>query len=890
MRTRSSSNLVVESYTIPKRRNRRLSKQIVEPELRSIIETPVATMADTHTISELLQAPTEGYGDAIIIPAILAENFELKVELLSLVTSSQFYGFEKDGPHSHIHWFNKITSMLNEAWDRFKDLLRKCPHHDFLELHQIDTFYNALTQSDQDSLNAAAGENLLNLSTTTSSPSPSPDVTALTEIVKELVLMNKATQQATVKAIKETCVICGGPHPYYKCLAAGGNTFDACTAVGTYNQGGNKYRPQGDPNYRASNQMGPPGFPPPNVQNSQNYNQNQYNQNQGNYQAPNNQEFNQQRGHNFNQGNNHYRAPNYQAPNNQAQVRPSNKLSNYMKSNEATLRAMQTQISNMKGKVPQIPTTSSPLPKEVEGEPEATKDKLGECLALADPGASINLMPLSVWKKLSLPELTPTRMTLELANRSIAYPVGVAEDVFVKVGKFHFLADFVVVDYDVDPRVPLILGRPFLRTAQALIDVHGEELILRDGDEQLIFHVDNTSKHPNKHESINMINFIDITCEDRFSEVLKFKKSNHPSSGSTTPLSDSLLEEFADELVLLDPFPPGNKDDNFNPEADLREIEYLLNRDPSTKSSPKSDIEIIDPILERFTDEPAYVYSPPPGDDNDDNDDLFMISLLVLPTMEPEDSLIMGDEDLHSITEKESNEFIKSSVEDLVPIPSESEDTSDSDKECDLHFCDNPVTFSNPLFDSNNDFTSSDDESLPEEDDQEENFKIYSNPLFEFDDEYISITSLPDDNEDGCFDPGGDMDEIDAFLGIDVSTDIEDGYHDSERDIIYLESLLINDTIPNLPPEVFFDHDPRSLKDEPDNDNLKSMVKVFDPGIHEKIISPTYVRLPFEDRHYFSLTFVIKIFLPFLTYLVNSLPFLSSGSGDLIFDPGISCF
>ncbi|GJY35454.1 reverse transcriptase domain-containing protein [Tanacetum coccineum] len=96
--------------------------------------------------------------------------------------------------------------------------------------------------------------------------------------------------------------------------------------------------------------------------------------------------------------------------------------------------------------------------------------ELVECLALADLGASINLMPLSVWKKLSLPELTPTLMTLKLANRSVAYPVGVSEDVFMKVGKFHFLADFVVVDYDVDPRVPFILGRPFLRTAQALID------------------------------------------------------------------------------------------------------------------------------------------------------------------------------------------------------------------------------------------------------------------------------------------------------------------------------------------------------------------------------------------------------------------------------------
>nr|GEW20566.1 hypothetical protein [Tanacetum cinerariifolium] len=303
MCTCSSSNLIVEPVTIPKRRNRIRSKKIVEPDFRTIVETPVTIMADTRTTSKLLQAPTNGYGDAIVILAILADNFELKVGLLQLVTSSQFHGLERDDPHAHIRWFNKITSTLNyqntknlknditnfkqrfdesfgEAWDRFKDLLRKCPHHDFSELHQIDTFYNALTQFDQDSLNATASGNLLNrthrdalsiienkskvrisrnklivskVSTTTSSPSPSSYVTALIEIVMKLVLMNKATQQAIVKSIKETCVTCGRPHPYYECLATGGNTFDAYTAVETYNQGGNGYRPQGDLNYRASN-------------------------------------------------------------------------------------------------------------------------------------------------------------------------------------------------------------------------------------------------------------------------------------------------------------------------------------------------------------------------------------------------------------------------------------------------------------------------------------------------------------------------------------------------------------------------------------------------------------------------------------------------------------
>ncbi|GKB50150.1 hypothetical protein Tco_0900903 [Tanacetum coccineum] len=187
----------------------------------------------------------------------------------------------------------------------------------------------------------------------------------------------------------------------------------------------------------------------------------------------------------------------------------------------------------------------------------------------------------------------------------------------------------------------------------------------------------------------------------------------------------------------------------------------------------------------------------------------------------------------------------------LVPIPSESEDTFGNDNECDLPFCDdsppldvlegNFVTFSNPLSDSNDDFTSSNDESLPEE----------------------------DLNEDECFNPGGG--EID----VDIPSDFEDDYYNSKGDIIYLESLLINDTIPNLPPEVFLDHDPKSLNDEPNIDDLK---------IKEN------VRFTFEDRHYLSLTFVIKIFLPFLTYLVNSPLFLSSRSENTIFDPGISAY
>ncbi|GKC72000.1 hypothetical protein Tco_1117883 [Tanacetum coccineum] len=178
-----------------------------------------------------------------------------------------------------------------------------------------------------------------------------------------------------------------------------------------------------------------------------------------------------------------------------------------------------------------------------------------------------------------------------------------------------------------------------------------------------------------------------------------------------------------------------------------------------------------------------------------------------LPTKEPEYSLIIGNEEFSTIPEKESDEFIKSSVEDLIPIPRESEDTSGSDSESVLPSSDN---FS-PIF--------------------EEKSVTFSNPLFEFDDECISNDINPFFDEVLENIKRGVIDEIDAFLDMDISTDIENGYHDSEGDIIYLESLLIEDTSPNLPPEVFLDHDPRSLKDEPDNDDLMTEDKVFDPGI-----------------------------------------------------------
>ncbi|GJY04794.1 reverse transcriptase domain-containing protein, partial [Tanacetum coccineum] len=159
-----------------------------------------------------------------------------------------------------------------------------------------------------------------------------------------------------------------------------------------------------------------------------------------------------------------------------------------------------------------------------------------------------------VTPKLSLPELTPTRMTLELVNRSVAVPEGVAEDVFVKVGKFYFLADFVVVDYDVDPRFPLILERPFLRMARALIDVHGEVLTLRVNDEAITFNVGHTSRYSRNYydETVHQVNVIDVAYEEYAQEVLGFSDSS--TSGNPTP-SDPII---ASSSPLFTPFEGGD--------------------------------------------------------------------------------------------------------------------------------------------------------------------------------------------------------------------------------------------------------------------------------------------------------------------------------------------
>ncbi|GJU95321.1 reverse transcriptase domain-containing protein [Tanacetum coccineum] len=189
--------------------------------------------------------------------------------------------------------------------------------------------------------------------------------------------------------------------------------------------------------------------------------------------------------------------------------------------------------------------------------------QMGECLALADLGASINLIPLSVWEKLNLPDLTKTRMILELADRTIFTLTGIAEDVFVKVRTFLFPVDFVVVDYIADPWVPLILGRPFLRTARALIDVHACEEFAQE-----VLGFSNISKSGNPTPTLEPI------------------LSTSPTSLTPFAGGDFILEEIK-ACLTSESIPPRIDDADFDPKEDLLTLERLLNSDPTSTLPPE---------------------------------------------------------------------------------------------------------------------------------------------------------------------------------------------------------------------------------------------------------------------------------------------------------------
>ncbi|GKA84980.1 reverse transcriptase domain-containing protein [Tanacetum coccineum] len=221
---------------------------------------------------------------------------------------------------------------------------------------------------------------------------------------------------------------------------------------------------------------------------------------------------------------------------------------------------------------------------------------INTCNALADLGASINLMPYSVWRNLSLPELTPTCVTLELADRSISEPIDIVEEVYVTVGRFQFPADFVVVDFEPNPQVPLILGRSFLKTSRALIDVYEGEITLRVGKEAITFNLDQTSRYTTNynHMTANRIDVMNALIFSLYEE--KKKKPTLFLAREDDPTHMNLIQTYYDpdgDILLLeailnsDPSPPLPNQENYFPETqtDLKicKANSLVNEPPEVE-------------------------------------------------------------------------------------------------------------------------------------------------------------------------------------------------------------------------------------------------------------------------------------------------------------------
>ncbi|GJX50497.1 reverse transcriptase domain-containing protein [Tanacetum coccineum] len=407
-------------------------------------------MADNRTMAQLLEAPTEGYEDAIVVPEITADNFELKHGLLTLVQNKQFFGHDKEDPHAHIRYFNKITSTM-----KF------------------------------------------------------PNVPRSTKDVQPPVVQ----VQPQVPKSEPVVTPVSAPKPNPK-----------------------------------------PSIPYPSRLNDQKIREKANNQIEKFYQIFQDLHFD------FSFADSLILMPKF-----------ASTLKSLISNKEKLFKLARTSLNEHCSAV-----LLKKLPEKL-GDPgkfliPCDLPRMDECLALADLGASINLMPLSI---------------------------SIAEDVSVKVGKLQFLADFVVVDFHADPRVPLILGRSFLKTGRALIDVYEGELTLRFGKEAVTFNLDQTSRYFFNYDdnSVNRIDVSDMACEEYSQEVLGFSDviaSGNPtpyydpivstSSPTLTPFGDSdfLLGEV-DAFLALEDEPTLPEVDHFyyDPEGDILLLEAFLNDDPS---------------------------------------------------------------------------------------------------------------------------------------------------------------------------------------------------------------------------------------------------------------------------------------------------------------------
>nr|GEY26103.1 reverse transcriptase domain-containing protein [Tanacetum cinerariifolium] len=564
---------------------------------------------DLRTMEELCQPFLNGQGGLIAPTAIQATNFGLKNDMIQQVQNScQFHGLPGDVankhldkflhvtqsikvngvtdealrlylfPHSLTHhataWFdrlqrnsintfeqmakmflgkyfppsmvtklrNKITNFcqrpdesLFKAWERYKISIDRCHNHNMLPVTQIDTFYNG---RHRDTINAAAGGTFMKR----------PLKAKMAKINKNLMRVLQVNQQ--VKAVTPSCESCGGPHSLSDCPTTIGNTQNVY-AAGAYQFVSPIIKLVASP-VSATRPNQRPSIPYLSRLHDQKLCDKANDQREKFFQIFKDLNFNIRFADAFIL---------------MSKFGPS--IKSLLTNKDKLCELARTPLNEHYSAV-----LLKKLPEKL-GDPgkfliSCDFLEMAECLAMADLGASINLMPLSVWNKLSLPDLSPTCMTLELADRSISHPVRVAEDVFVKVGTFHFPADFVVVDFDADPRVPLILRRSFLKTERSLIDVFEGELTLCVGKEAITFDLDQTSRYSANYNDMtaNRIDVIDMACEDIHKKFSVF-------------LIDFLLEEVDAFLALEDdPTSPEVDQSYVDTEGDILLLEAFLNDDP----------------------------------------------------------------------------------------------------------------------------------------------------------------------------------------------------------------------------------------------------------------------------------------------------------------------
>nr|GEW60155.1 hypothetical protein [Tanacetum cinerariifolium] len=857
--------------------------EVVEPEIRTIVE-----MADNRTMAQMLQAPIEGYEDVIVVPPINANNFELKQTLINLVQSNQFTG--RQDPHNHLRFFNKVTStfrhpkvpnttiklllfpfslegeariwldkepprsiLMWEDLERFKDLLRQCPHHGFSELYQLDTFYNALNPNDQDALDSAAGGNFLdkfqheclsiieskskvrysrsrvtdsrentNAPLFSSLPSNSFDLQQIAASLEDKLEIRMNRFEKSLKDMKDSFVT---------------STTQIKAVEGSFK------------NNQASSSSSLPSNTIPNPK--------------GEAKAITTRS-----------GMSYKELP--IPPSGVEEQEPTEVTKDTELPSTKDIQPLSVQVQVQEEEPIKKPFVVLPKAKANLSYPSRlAKEKIHEKddilaakfmeifrdlhfeLSFAD--ALVHMPKFApMFKKLlnnknKLIELTKTPLNencsavvlkklpekLELADRTISKPTGVAENIFVKVGKFYFPANFVVLDFIADPRVSLILRSPFLSTAHAIINVYEREIILRLEKQSLTIQCGDTpSIKKHKFESLNKTDFIDAGGRDFYSEEI-----------------ENLLND--------DSIPIGVENSEFNMEEDILFIERLLSEEPCP--------------------------NPP------------MILNQTKPSIqESEHSFSMGYE--HFSTTLVTKEIAESSTKNLVPIPRECEVTSDNGSESIEPVKDDSsvfMTFSNPLFDNNE--INSDELNLQAESNFVEstsnhdtvkidNLDEFSGPLIPIhiaEEERIrgnmQITSI----EWRFQDNDSQREEID-IVTVDV---LPPGVDDSDEEVDAVDDLRVDDSILNYEHEF-------SESEDSDFDNPSVPLPPLEPpdeefdfeidfGVKISVVRNPIVKFECIDaRVKFNVSNNENDDYSYFMF-AKVLSFLSAESEDTIFDPGI---